>query len=139
MSYWRYVRYVGVGYVRSSDVAPGWGRTLHVDLNDGQLSLYYLQFRRESPPRDRLTIYWSYPDLGIARDVLWVGIPLWFPTLLFLILPAVWLRRFRSERRKRREGLCRSCGYDLRAHSPGQLCPECGTTVPADLVRKPMG
>ena len=67
-----------------------------------------------------------------------VHIPLWFPTLLFLILPAVWLRRFRSERRKQREGLCRQCGYDLRAHSPGQVCPECGTTVPADLVRKPM-
>ena len=68
-----------------------------------------------------------------------LSVPLWFPLLLSLILPAVWLRRFRSERRKKREGLCRRCGYDLRAHLPGQVCPECGTAVPGDLVRKPMG
>ena len=65
-------------------------------------------------------------------------VPHWMILLSLSILPAVWLRRFRSERRKQQEGLCLVCGYDLRAHSPGQVCPECGTAVPADLVRKPM-
>jgi len=25
---------------------------------------------------------------------------------------------------------CRQCGYDLRAHKPGDKCPECGTLIP---------
>ena len=66
-----------------------------------------------------------------------IFLPVWPVLLLLAIAPAVWLRRFRSERRKKREGLCLVCGYDLRAHAPGQMCPECGTPVPADLVRKP--
>ncbi len=24
---------------------------------------------------------------------------------------------------------CHQCGYDLRAHEPGEQCPECGTTI----------
>jgi len=28
-------------------------------------------------------------------------------------------------------GKCPICAYDLRAHKPGDKCPECGTTVPA--------
>ena len=27
-------------------------------------------------------------------------------------------------------GLCPTCSYDLRAHAPGQRCPECGTLIP---------
>ena len=27
--------------------------------------------------------------------------------------------------------VCVACGYDLRAHRPGDKCPECGTPVPA--------
>ena len=87
----------------------------------GSRSLWFSRERLVTPSR--------------PHDSLWV--PLWFPTLLSLILPAVWLHRFRSERRKQREGLCLVCGYDLRAHAPGQVCPECGTPVPGDLVRRP--
>jgi hypothetical protein len=27
--------------------------------------------------------------------------------------------------------ICTICGYDLRAHQPGQRCPECGTEIPS--------
>jgi hypothetical protein len=32
-------------------------------------------------------------------------------------------------------GCCLRCGYDLRAHRPGQRCPECGTPIPLDKTR----
>jgi hypothetical protein len=50
------------------------------------------------------------------------------------VLPAWWLARFAVRRWRFGRfgpGLCRACGYDLRA-SPGR-CPECGV-VPGNLV-----
>lgn len=58
-------------------------------------------------------------------EVLWVS-PLWFLFTLAAILPALRLRPLRH--RKHRPGLCRACGYDLRA-SPDR-CPECGSAIP---------
>ena len=67
-----------------------------------------------------------------------VAFPYWLAALLAGVLPAGWLlprlRRFRRERRHRR-GLCRVCGYDLRATPEAagaggpllRVCPECGT------------
>lgn len=51
-------------------------------------------------------------------------IPDWGLVLASLILPGAWLIRSRS-RRRNPPGLCRRCGYDLRA-TPDR-CPECGT------------
>ena len=47
-----------------------------------------------------------------------------------IVLAIVYFRGGRRElvRMAREErGLCPSCGYDLRAHAPGERCPECGT------------
>jgi hypothetical protein len=45
------------------------------------------------------------------------------------------IRRERKEIRFDR-GLCPTCSYDLRAHSPNSNCPECGTPIPATSQEK---
>jgi hypothetical protein len=65
---------------------------------------------------------------GLSRVVL-IRWPHWFPAVAAAILPLVSLcRLFRQ--RHRGPGLCKRCGYDLRA-TPGR-CPECGAAVPAE-------
>jgi hypothetical protein len=44
------------------------------------------------------------------------------------LLPSWWIWRRVQSRRRDRDGMCRTCGYDLRA-TP-ERCPECGN-VPA--------
>jgi hypothetical protein len=57
-----------------------------------------------------------------------VVIPYWFLAALAAVLPMGWATAGRRQRRRQRwlaAGLCRICGYDLRA-SPDR-CSECGT------------
>jgi hypothetical protein len=65
-----------------------------------------------------------YDSVGHRRAVY---LPHWAVAIVFAVLPAIWaptaLRRRRAMRRVR-DGLCPTCGYDLRA-TPGR-CPECG-------------
>jgi hypothetical protein len=74
---------------------------------------------------------------SISVDYVWTDgriyvIPWWFLTMLWAIMPAVWLRA-RLHRRRRfqrvQRGLCPSCGYDMR-QTP-QRCPECGEAAGA--------
>ena len=53
-----------------------------------------------------------------------VFVPHWAVALALLPAPIWWLGRHRIDRHRRRHGLCRACGYDLR-ESPDR-CPECG-------------
>jgi hypothetical protein len=86
---------------------------------------------------------WRYEFLGVGvahwipgrfvpayvySETLFV-LPLWVAAVLTGTLPAIagvecWKRRKRIS-----GGLCRNCGYDLRATPDG--CPECGTIPPA--------
>ncbi len=47
----------------------------------------------------------------------------------FVVLD-VWARRIEQRRKIEMIGKCPTCSYDLRAHHPGQKCPECGTPIP---------
>lgn len=75
------------------------------------------------------------PATGIhwatTSDAVNVVVPAWSAALATGLLPAVWITHRIRERRRRRIGCCRACGYDLRA-TPDR-CPECGA-VPATPV-----
>jgi hypothetical protein len=65
-----------------------------------------------------------------------VAIPFWLPVTLFSILPILTIRRIRRSQVRAKRGLCRACGYDLRATL--DRCPECGTPVAKkDVAVKP--
>jgi hypothetical protein len=74
-----------------------------------------------SPPRAGLTI---------------IGADNWIVSLPFLVL-ACWFWDRYCRVTKTKSGLCPICGYDLRAHEPGQKCPECGTEIPRFGWRSP--
>ena len=69
----------------------------------------------------------------VATRATAVMFPHWAGALVFSVLPAIagvrWLRRRR--RRVAELGLCRVCGYDLRA-TP-ERCPECGGRSRSEL------
>lgn len=65
-------------------------------------------------------------------------IPHW--SLVAAVLLPWWVRCLalvHRHRRRPKAGLCPCCSYDLRAHAPGDKCPECGMVVPADIQRPP--
>jgi 4-amino-4-deoxy-L-arabinose transferase-like glycosyltransferase len=55
-----------------------------------------------------------------------VGVAYVLPAALFVVLPALYVRRLLRARHG--AGRCAACGYDLRA-TPGR-CPECGAVPP---------
>jgi hypothetical protein len=65
-----------------------------------------------------------------TNDAACALVPHWFLVVITGASPILWLSAARNRRRRLRElaGLCRMCGYDLRA-TP-ERCPECGE-VPA--------
>lgn len=66
-------------------------------------------------------------DGDACREVM-VAIPHWVPGSLAAVCPSLWIVKAQRVRRRRREGHCPKCGYDLRA-TPDR-CPECGTEIP---------
>ena len=47
-------------------------------------------------------------------------------TLIFTILPTIWLYKW-NKRRKLGPNACPACGYDLTGNETG-VCPECGAS-----------
>lgn len=75
---------------------------------------------------------WGLELPSIKRDdfygednMLWVTIPLWLP---FVIVAAPTAFLWHIDRRRKHQGHCPKCGYDLLGNQSG-VCPECGTTI----------
>jgi hypothetical protein len=90
------------------------GGTVHVGFG-------FSRYQRQFPlgPREGNAVSNQTAELVMLPD--------WFVALIFAILPAIWLYRWRRSRRRFAARLCQTCGYDLRA-TPDR-CPECGTTA----------
>ena len=67
--------------------------------------------------------FWYKSYFGEYR----MAIPHWFITLIFAILPTIWLYKW-NKRRKLGPNACPSCGYDLTGNTSG-VCPECGERI----------
>jgi hypothetical protein len=65
-----------------------------------------------------------------GRWCVMVAVPHWALLPLGLPLLAGWVVRIERLRRRRRNGWCLACGYDLRG-TVGGRCPECGTNAVA--------
>jgi hypothetical protein len=79
--------------------------------------------------RDAKWELWPGTDSFVGKSFTF---PLYFPSLLFGLLPAHYFLRARQKRRIARRvaaGCCAGCGYDLRASA--ERCPECGRSVMA--------
>jgi hypothetical protein len=97
---WTYDEYVSAAEQRFSQ--PG----------EGDPAIWVLGFGFDYRPQDVIPASFIF-------------FPHWSLAILLAILPAIHLRAILRARRRNRIGLCRNCGYDLRA-TPDR-CPECGT------------
>jgi hypothetical protein len=95
-------------------------------------------FEAYQTPLHGLGFDYKFAGFRVARarnpEVLWrVCVPGWFLWIFFLLLPCLWLWRYRTRRResyRRSQDLCMACGYALTGNTSG-VCPECGTSIQA--------
>lgn len=67
-------------------------------------------------------------NLGDVMRIQLIGIPFWALLLILGIIPAWKFLQF-LRKSPQTPNCCPKCRYDLRAHRPGDKCPECGTMV----------
>jgi hypothetical protein len=134
---------VWVGSFRCNALVLGWntnGPMSRLGRYGWQPMIDYQGVRTQTLPRTislgpHLGVnYRNFPGErgGPPGTVRGLVVPHWLAAMLALVLPVTWAVRTARARRQRSAGLCRTCGYDLRA-SPGR-CPECGAAATSDAT-----
>ena len=103
------------------DLKSGWSVQIS-HVNDVSLALFDAQVHGYHFAR---FTYYSFHSGGFTNYIIMV--PLWIPALLLSIAPSLHVYRWAVRRRRRLQGRCLTCGYDLRASE--NACPECGTPI----------
>ncbi len=67
----------------------------------------------------------AYPCSG-GVTIYWVAMPVLLPWAVAMVYS--W-RSWSEWWRRRRRGMCRSCGYDLAGLATAAVCPECGRKI----------
>lgn len=80
----------------------------------------------------------GFAEVRTAHRRWQVFVPAWAIVFASILLPAFAAARELKRWRKRKEGRCRRCGYNLTCNVSG-ICPECGTAIPPSFVNKNIG
>jgi hypothetical protein len=112
---------VGVSFISERDIV--WLRP------DGTPERYGAEdWRRWESASDEAGMRWSEP---LPRWVL-TAVPHWAALGVCALLPLLWVflrsRSHHVRRRRRKLGLCETCGYDLAGNMSGK-CSECGQPI----------
>jgi hypothetical protein len=128
-------RFTGLGdrgWTDSADEArSGFGQIMAY----GPVGQWHERIYNEKPLTDHLGFILSRGTLRLSHEkvTVWhtyVTLPHWALIAAFLVLPLLWINRFRINRRNSKRvlaGHCRRCNYDVRASE--DRCPECGTPI----------
>ena len=71
---------------------------------------------------------------GTGFTSYYLAFPIWVALLPPCIVGLASAKRLIRIRRRLAFYRCTFCGYDLRSHTPGEKCPECGTLIPNSSV-----
>lgn len=130
-------------------------KSLWVYLNGGVCGLHLLSMPTKTASRTEFHALVQVPSIPKNRSLLltskkirtkrghrratWIVFPLWLSTTVLALGSTVPLAIAPVRQwRRRRNGWCLTCGYDLRGNRSGR-CPECGTRLrrPVRPVRRP--
>jgi hypothetical protein len=115
-------------------LTPYWDDFPLPETQDQQYEVFHSRWLRNKGFQVTLNSGQHYPNYSV--QVFSISVPTWFILPFLLIYPMLWLHA-KIRRRQICPGTCPSCHYDLRAHAPGQKCPECGTVIEAALPSPP--
>ena len=132
--------WLGVGYIVVVSEAATGGAEFHYGRTRDSHLEYRVIYGQEGDVQGdyRISPKWGIawermPKFGRTPPVFMFAVAEWLPAPPLLACAYLCFRKWRKQldmERKRALGRCITCGYDLRAHQPGQKCPECGTEIP---------